>query len=111
MKGPKLTYLGRNPPNNANRSRNYPFNLDPESIQYDLTTDKPQWPFSAYGANREVPKQLFGGPMEQSPEELRVQYYLGMAANDTQQAVSTVSYCILETANTAPDPTRTKPIQ
>ncbi|EMD00048.1 hypothetical protein BAUCODRAFT_30495 [Baudoinia panamericana UAMH 10762] len=64
------------------RNQKLPYNLDREAIQADLTPsnqpkgEKPEWPLSAYGPGREAPRQLIEGSLEQSPEEMRVLYYL-----------------------------------
>lgn len=55
----------------------------------DVKDERPVWPFSAYGPGRDAPRQLFGGaPLEQSPEEMRVMYYMAQAAGNPQPAVS-----------------------
>ena len=58
-----------------------------DGIKADLTQgdDRPIWPLSAYGPGRDAPRQLLEGPLESSPEELRVQYYLAKAGGSTQQ--------------------------
>jgi nucleoporin NUP42 len=61
--------------------------LDAETIKVDLTSDRPIWPFSVYGPGRNAPKQLLEGSVEQSPEEVRLQYYLAMRSGNVQRAV------------------------
>ena len=64
-----------------------PYHLTADGIKADLTQgdDRPTWPLSAYGPGRDAPRQLLEGPLEQSPEELRVQYYVARAGGSTQQ--------------------------
>jgi hypothetical protein len=67
------------------------YQVTKDGIEGDLKTEKPQWPFSAYGPGRDAPIQLFGGfPLEQSPEEMRVLYYKALASGNPQSAVSDV---------------------
>lgn len=64
------------------------FLLSKDALKADLTTEKPQWPFSAYGPGRDAPRQLFGGyPLEQSFEEMRVMHYLAESQGNVQAAV------------------------
>ncbi|KAK4995682.1 hypothetical protein LTR28_000441, partial [Elasticomyces elasticus] len=75
--------------NNANQNqqkRKEDLTVDKESIRIDMTTERPQWPFSCYGT-RDAPVQLFGGPLEQSPEEMRVMHYLALASGNVQTSV------------------------
>jgi hypothetical protein len=51
------------------------FHLDRDDIKNDLTTQRPIYPLSCYGPGREAPRQLIEGPVEISPEELRLRYY------------------------------------
>lgn len=89
-----------NPPNNSARGRSgafggggdryrpgkeREFNLNPDYIKLDLTTgppdgERPLWKLSAYGPGKDAPRQLLGGSLEVSPEELRVQCYLAQAS-------------------------------
>ncbi|KAK7546578.1 hypothetical protein IWX49DRAFT_416412 [Phyllosticta citricarpa] len=62
----------RGPPRNGPNNK---YNLDQDVIRTDLTTDRPIWPFSAYGPVKSVPRQLIEGPIEQSPEEIRFRFY------------------------------------
>ncbi|KAK5091888.1 hypothetical protein LTR16_007827, partial [Cryomyces antarcticus] len=63
------------------------YHLSAEIIASDLKTERPTWPFSAYGPGRDAPRQLIGGfPIEQSFEEMRVAHYLGMASGNVEQA-------------------------
>ncbi|KAK4992480.1 hypothetical protein LTR66_006269 [Elasticomyces elasticus] len=76
--------------NNANQNqqkRKEDLTVDKESIRIDMTTERPQWPFSCYGT-RDAPVQLFGGPLEQSPEEMRVMHYLALASGNVQTSVA-----------------------
>ncbi|KAI5204729.1 hypothetical protein E4T39_03382 [Aureobasidium subglaciale] len=62
--------------------------LTRDGIEADLRTEKPKWPFSAYGPGRDAPIQLFGGyPLEMSPEEMRVMYYEAAASGNPQTAM------------------------
>ncbi|KAF2835831.1 hypothetical protein M501DRAFT_997503 [Patellaria atrata CBS 101060] len=67
--------------------RDYPYHLETEIIKADLTNELPIWPFSAYGPGRDAPRQLFGGELEQSPEEMRLFYYNSKAAGNVQVAI------------------------
>ncbi|KAF7555738.1 hypothetical protein G7046_g6480 [Stylonectria norvegica] len=65
------------------------YNISTETIERDLTSEAPQWIFSAYAPGRDAPGQLFGGyPREQSFEELRLHYWLGKASGKEQEALS-----------------------
>ena len=78
---------GRPPP--APTPPTNPFQLEKAAIIVDLSSEKPQWPLSAYGPGRQAPEQLFGGPnREQSFEEMRLKHYMGVAAGNMQGAVS-----------------------
>ncbi|KAK5151344.1 hypothetical protein LTR04_006615 [Oleoguttula sp. CCFEE 6159] len=69
-------------------SQPLPYHLSAEIIASDLKTERPIWPFSAYGPGRDAPRQLIGGfPIEQSFEEMRVAHYLGMASGNVEQAI------------------------
>jgi len=74
--------------NAQNRSgQALPYHLNFEAIKADLTVgdERPSWPLSAFGPGRDAPRQLLEGPLEQSPEELRVQCYLAQATGNLQQ--------------------------
>ncbi|KAG8630609.1 hypothetical protein KVT40_002228 [Elsinoe batatas] len=81
--------------NNAGRGRQgdgkegtQTFGVNKEAIVADLKNERPIWPFSAYAPGKDAPKQLLEGfPVEQSPEEMRVLYYLAQAAGNPQQAI------------------------
>jgi nucleoporin NUP42 len=47
---------------------------------------------SAYGPNKDVPRLLFGGELEQSPEEMRYRYYLAKAQGNEDGGVSCQLY-------------------
>ncbi|KAF2827356.1 hypothetical protein CC86DRAFT_348743 [Ophiobolus disseminans] len=72
-----------NPPNQSsggsfanNRDAKPPaYHLDKNDMKNDLTGGRPIYPLSCYGPGRDVPRQLIEGPVEISPEELRVRYY------------------------------------
>ncbi|KAL7898181.1 hypothetical protein HDV63DRAFT_374930 [Trichoderma sp. SZMC 28014] len=65
------------------------YNITPDVIEKDLTTEAPQWILSAYAPGRDAPDQLFGGyPREQSFEELRLHYMVGKASGNEQQALN-----------------------
>ncbi|CAM1504055.1 Fc.00g016460.m01.CDS01 [Cosmosporella sp. VM-42] len=73
--------------NQSNLSNSY--NISPDVIEKDLTSEPPQWIFSAYAPGRDAPGQLFGGfPREQSFEELRLLHLIAKAAGNEQQAVN-----------------------
>lgn len=57
-------------------------------MKNDLTTQRPIYPLSCYGPGREAPRQLIEGPVEISPEELRLRYYTLRTAGNEPQAVS-----------------------
>lgn len=76
----------------SSSSRELPFLLDKAAIVVDLSSEKPQWPLSAYGPGRYAPAQLFGGPLrEQSFEEMRLLHYMGVAVGNPQGPVSSTS--------------------
>ncbi|KAL9085964.1 MAG: hypothetical protein Q9165_007326 [Trypethelium subeluteriae] len=63
------------------------YDVEEEDIYEDLLYSRPLWPFSAYAPGKNAPKQLFGGfPIEQSPEEIRLLHYRGVASGQMQQA-------------------------
>ncbi|KAK3700208.1 hypothetical protein LTR37_016087 [Vermiconidia calcicola] len=69
------------------RNQALPYNLNPEHLKADFTygDERPTWPLSAYAPGKDAPRQLLEGALEQSPEELRVLYYLAKAAGSTQE--------------------------
>lgn len=70
----------------------YRYGLNKDIIVTDLKNERPIWPLSAYGPGKDAPRQLFGGfPIEQSPEEMRVLYYLAQANGQPQPAVGNAS--------------------
>lgn len=70
--------------------------LTSDGIQTDLGNDRPQWVLSAYGPGKEAPEQLWGGTLEQSPEEMRLHAMMGEAAGNLPGAVSSyICGCIL----------------
>ncbi|KAK3708136.1 hypothetical protein LTR37_011640 [Vermiconidia calcicola] len=74
---------------NSSQGRNQalPYNLNPDHLKADFTygDERPTWPLSAYAPGKDAPRQLLEGALEQSPEELRVLYYLAKAAGSTQE--------------------------
>ena len=63
------------------------FSLSKSVLTNDLSKERPEWILSAYGPGKDIPKQLFGGPLrEQSFEELRVRHYELAAQGRQQQA-------------------------
>jgi nucleoporin NUP42 len=69
------------------------FHLDRDDIKNDLTSQRPIYPLSCYGPGREAPRQLIEGPVEISPEELRLRYYTLRAEGNEPTAV-----CIYQTS-------------
>ncbi|KAK3689302.1 hypothetical protein B0T22DRAFT_169781 [Podospora appendiculata] len=70
----------------GSRPSELPYNLNPETISNDLSSDVPTWILSCYGPGREAPEQMFGGyPREQSFEEMRLHY---MQSPNPQAAIS-----------------------
>jgi len=61
-------------------------------MRNDLTTQRPIYPLSCYGPGRDAPRQLIEGPVEISPEELRVRYYAQRLAGNEAGAVSILRY-------------------
>ncbi|KAL6709517.1 hypothetical protein ACN47E_001452 [Coniothyrium glycines] len=59
----------------GNRDSKPSFYLDKDDIKNDLTDQRPIYPLSSYGPGRDAPRQLIEGPVEISPEELRLRYY------------------------------------
>lgn len=81
--------------NNNNNNNNAPrgssaadFYLNRDAIQKDLQEERPEWILSAYGPGRDAPEQLWGGILEQSPEEMRLHAMTCEAAGNLQGAVS-----------------------
>jgi nucleoporin NUP42 len=66
-----------------------PYHLDKADMKNDLTGQRPIYPLSCYGPGRDAPRQLIEGPVEISPEELRVRYYAQRLAGAEAVAVST----------------------
>lgn len=64
------------------------YHLSKEDMKADLTDQRPIYPLSAYGPGRDAPRQLIEGPVEISPEELRLRYYTLRAAGNEAAAVS-----------------------
>lgn len=62
--------------------------LTRDAIQKDLQEERPEWILSAYGPGRDAPEQLWGGILEQSPEEMRLHAMTCEAAGNLQGAVS-----------------------
>jgi nucleoporin NUP42 len=59
-------------------------------MKHDLTGQRPIYPLSCYGPGRDAPRQLIEGPVEISPEELRVRYYAQRLEGNEPGAVSTL---------------------
>ncbi|CAN8105374.1 unnamed protein product [Discula destructiva] len=64
------------------------FYLSAEGIQNDLGGDRPQWLLSSYGPGKEAPEQLWGGQLEQSPEEMRLHAMTSEAAGNLKGALN-----------------------
>ncbi|KAK4611873.1 Nucleoporin AMO1 [Fulvia fulva] len=70
-----------------------PFNVTNANIKQDLSSisggdppgDRPIWPLSCYAPGNKPPRQLIEGDLEQSPEEMRVKYYIAKAAGREQE--------------------------
>lgn len=71
----------------GNRSEAPRFNLNKDDIKTDLSSQRPIYPFSCYGPSRDAPRQLMEGPVEISPEELRLRYYSQRASGNESVAV------------------------
>ncbi|KAF1365078.1 hypothetical protein EJ07DRAFT_161191 [Lizonia empirigonia] len=67
-------------------SKTLPYHLDIADIRADLSGQRPIYPLSCYGPGRDAPRQLIEGPVEISPEELRVRYYTQRAAGSENVA-------------------------
>ena len=64
------------------------YKLEKEKVKKDLTEDRPRYILSAYGPEKDLPIQLFGGyPREQSFEELRLRHYELAFQGNQQQAI------------------------
>ncbi|KAF2169592.1 hypothetical protein M409DRAFT_52123 [Zasmidium cellare ATCC 36951] len=68
-------------------------NITTDEIRLDLTHinhdgNRPQWPLSSYAPGRNPPRQLIEGPLEISPEEMRVQCYLARANGKGDEYIS-----------------------
>ncbi|KAH7378745.1 hypothetical protein BKA66DRAFT_571533 [Pyrenochaeta sp. MPI-SDFR-AT-0127] len=63
-----------------------PYHLDKTDMKNDLTGQRPIYPLSCYGPGRDAPRQLIEGPVEISPEELRLRYYTLRAAGNEPTA-------------------------
>ena len=74
------------------------YHLDPDIIKNDLVNDRPIWPLSAYGPGRDAPRQLIEGPIEMSPEELRLQFYVARASGNEQAGVCASDFYELRSA-------------
>jgi nucleoporin NUP42 len=64
------------------------YGLDPVDMKNDLTGNRPIYPLSCYGPGKDAPRQLIEGPVEISPEELRVRYYAQRLSGNEAGAVS-----------------------
>jgi nucleoporin NUP42 len=64
------------------------YNLDKNDIRNDLTGQRPIYPLSSYGPGKDAPRQLIEGPVDISPEELRLRYYTLRDAGNESGAVS-----------------------
>lgn len=83
------SFQNNNNNNNAPRgSSAADFYLNRDAIQKDLQEERPEWILSAYGPGRDAPEQLWGGIIEQSPEEMRLHAMTCEAAGNLQGAVS-----------------------
>ncbi|KAJ5111218.1 hypothetical protein N7532_001753 [Penicillium argentinense] len=66
------------------------YGIHENDIKHDLSAGKgrPEWIFSCYAPQRDIPRQLFGGPQrEQSMEEMRLRHYEAVAAGNMNQAI------------------------
>ena len=64
------------------------YKLEKDRVKKDLTEDRPRYILSAYGPEKDLPIQLFGGyPREQSFEELRLRHYELAFQGSQQQAI------------------------
>jgi hypothetical protein len=82
------TTTDKNPDNRDPKT--LPYHLDKADIKNDLTGQRPIYPLSCYGPGRDVPRQLIEGPVEISPEELRVRYYTQRLAGAEAVAVGII---------------------
>ncbi|KAF2106417.1 hypothetical protein BDV96DRAFT_591147 [Lophiotrema nucula] len=62
------------------------YHLSAETIKGDLTHERPTYPLSCYAPGRDAPRQLIEGPVEISPEELRLRYYAQRASGNEAAA-------------------------
>lgn len=70
------------------------YGVRPNDIKQDLTAGqgRPEWIFSSYAPNKDVPRQLFGGAhRERSMEEMRLRHYELAAAGNLNEAVQEAS--------------------
>lgn len=77
------------------RGNDRPYELNPDVVKIDLTTERPQWPLSCYGPGRNAPKQLIEGEVEHSPEEMRLLHYLALAKGTPQESVCVCLDCYM----------------
>lgn len=61
------------------------FSYSAESINTDLTTDRPTWPLSSFGPAKNEPNLLDG--LDVSPEELQLKFYEARQLNDPSKYV------------------------
>lgn len=76
----------------ASASDANPYSLNTEVIVKDLTEERPTWILSSYGPGRDAPEQLWGAPIEQSFEEMRLHYMMGAAAGNPEGAVCSSTF-------------------
>ncbi|PSR80488.1 Hydantoinase B/oxoprolinase-domain-containing protein [Coniella lustricola] len=74
----------------AAASESASYYLDRDAIVKDLTEELPSWIMSAYGPGRDAPEQLWGGPIEQSFEEMRLHFTMGAEAGNPQGALNDI---------------------
>lgn len=70
------------------------FHVDRDTIKEDLDKQRPGYPLSCYGPGKDAPRQLIEGPVELSPEELRLRYYTLRVAGNEAQAVSSCEFLL-----------------
>lgn len=68
------------------------FGVTTDEIRLDFTHinhdgNRPLWPLSCYAPGKNAPRQLVEGPLEISPEEMRVQCYLARANGKGEEYV------------------------
>ena len=66
--------------------------LSVDSIKQDLESEVPMWPLSSFGPAKHQPNLV--GPLDDSPEELRVKAAQAAKAGTTQDYVSVHSLCV-----------------